>query len=207
MPDVLEIRPDPRQLAELQRDFAAFPRAFPKIVLRALNRVGRTMRRDTIRIVQGALKPRLTQKRIRTRVLAIRASRHRWRAGAKAGRFGFPLGWFKPVQMRSGVLACMREVPGAFIVHLATGHTLVARRAGVKAARGLPGMRGGERWQGRGRRRRTDRTGLKEQYGPTAAAVVRAASQTPGVLSRGRDTLRKRLAAEALLILTGKRRA
>jgi len=179
----LVLEADPAQLAEVEKLLAEIPGAMTRATVRALNRVGRTMRTRVVRVLRKKL--RMKSKTIRKRVWVDRANRKKQRVRVTSGYRGFPYADFSPVQTKKGVkvkLSRRQVLEHAFIARMATGHVGVFRRKGTKR---LP---------------------IQEQYTQSPADALREAAAAPEILEEAGENLRKRLGVEAELILEGKRK-
>jgi len=178
---LFDVHVDPDQLAELDRVFDS-ARTVDKILARALNDAGRKIRSLVVKRAAKLLP--FKQKVIRSRVFLRRAHRKRLFVRITAGRYGWPL--YDPKTSRQkpeGVkVKKLGLVPHSFIATMpASGHVGIFLRRG--RAR-LP---------------------IDEVYSDSVTELIERLGAGRAILTEAGEVLAKRVAAQAQLVLEGKR--
>ena len=180
--DVVSLEVDPKQLAELDRVFDS-AQTIDKILSRALNDAGRKIR--SLMVKKAAKQLPFRQKIIRQRVFVRKAHRKRLFVRVTAGKKGWPLYLTgKARQTKTGVrVSKVGLIRGAFIATMPSGHTGIFRR---KGAGRLP---------------------IEELYTDSVTEIITRLGADRAILTEAGDVLYRRVAAQAQLVLEGKRAA
>lgn len=129
----IEIRVDEAQLREIERILAAVPRALPKIVSRALNKVAVSARAELVRNVAKELS--VNQKTARRHTFIKRASYRFWQALLRIGAGWIPLPAWKP-RWRWKWEGARSRLPGQFKPQVMLGRPIkLGTMAGTFMAR------------------------------------------------------------------------
>jgi hypothetical protein len=196
------VKPDEKELAEIERTLGGIPGALERVTYRAINTALGKMRSLTTKAAAKYLG--LKQKIVKKRVWMKRANRKHLYGQVKAGRVGWPYIDFDPTQTGKApkpgggvtVPAFGLSIPHAFLATMPSGHTGVFLRA--KYMQGLVGKRT--------RRGRVLPTAIVEQRSEAVSEAIESLAVAPEIVRVGGEVLEKRLLVEMDLILSGKRK-
>ena len=194
---LFEIKPDPQELADIERTLSGIPGAIDRVAYRAINTALGKMKSLTTKA--AAKKLGLKQKVVRQRVWLKRANRKRLYGRITGGRVGWPLILWDATQegkapVPGGGVTIPKlgySVPHAFLATMPTGHKGVWLRSKYIA--------GGELTKRRP-------TTIVEQRSESVTKVIEDAAESPEILRVGGVVLEKRMLVEMELILSGKRK-
>ena len=173
---ILELRPDPRDLAALDAALAEYPREIPKVLYRALNAGIRTIRTQAAKVARKELG--VKSSLLKRRLWEHKASAKQLRAVLIGGSVGWPVGAvatrYRPtatgVEVRIG--RHRLHVEGGFEATMPTGYTSA--------------------WTRRGRARLP----LREARTDSVTEVIERAAALPAITQAGRESMSKRIARE-----------
>jgi len=177
---------DPAKLAAVEGMMAGIKRGVPRVITRAINKVGVAARTEICRRIAAEVNLKVTELRNRN-VTLTKANYDRWEAKVRISGRRVPLLRWLARQTRKGVSYAIRRgerrlVPGGFIAEMDTGHRGVFRRKGAPQAR-------------RRRRRGHEaevrpRLPIQELYGPSAPEAMSK------IEDLGKEVLDRRIAQD-----------
>jgi len=130
---------NPAKLAAVEGMMAGIKRGVPRVITRAINKVGVAARTEICRRIAAEVNLKVSALRNRN-VKLTKATFNRWEATLKISGRRVPLVRWLARQTRKGVSYAIRGsqrkfVPGGFIAEMASGHRGVFRRKGTPQAR------------------------------------------------------------------------
>ncbi len=166
------VEPDPTDVRVITEMLRELPREIPKVIARALNDAGRTIRSRIVRAT--AKRTGLKQKIIRARVWPHRAKAKKLVHRVIGGKVGWPLVLVKHREAKSGgitfrILGKTERLMHSFIARMPSGHVGIYERE------------------------RMARLPIFEQKTDSVTEAILQAAKLPDVLAAGRDMLHKRL--------------
>ncbi len=184
MDHLVEVTIDPKQLDELSKRLGNMADQLPKVIVRALNR---TLQRVRTRMARATAKDKgIPYALAKKRVWVKRATRNLMGGMSRAGRFGWPLRIFAPIQDKVGITTTLKgedaAIPHAFLAR--------SRRSGHEAVF---------------LRRGKGRLPIDELRTRSSTAILLRANAPPELAADAQAHLMQRLIVETELLLAGKR--